>query len=323
MRQVETSAGATTMARGTTALVLVPTFRRPAMLARTLASLAEQQTAVGFEVIIVDNDAARFEGLAVSASAFAASRIAGIALQEPRQGNCHAINAALQAALQRGGGIRHILMIDDDEIADPGWLQSMVEAAERSGVDIVGGPVYPTFPPGTRRAVATHPVFHPAYSVSGTVPVIYGSGNFLIRRDALARLEPPYFDARFNFLGGGDTDFFQRCRQSGLTFWWAAEARIAEEVPASRIATAWILRRGLRIGAINSLLDRRARPGAAGRAIVEGKTAAIIAMSAWRALASLAKGRGLLQAAHPVAIALGRLLASLGIETEQYKAGPH
>jgi GT2 family glycosyltransferase len=300
----------------------VPTFRRRDMLTRTLASLAEQQTVVPYEVIVVDNDAVISEGMAVAASAFAGGRLAGTALLEPRQGNCHAINAALRAALRREGDVRYVMMIDDDEIADPAWLQTLVGAAERHGADIVGGPVHPMFPPGTPRAIATHPVFQPAYTASGAVPMIYGSGNFLIRRDALSRLAQPCFDIRFNFLGGGDTDFFRRCRQAGLISWWADGARIAEEVPASRIATAWILRRGLRIGAINSLLDRRGTSNWAGRARVEVKTAMIIALSLWRAMRSIAAGRGLLQAAHPVAIAMGRLLASLGVETEQYRAGP-
>ena len=37
------------------------------------------------------------------------------------------------------------LMIDDDEIASPDWLERMLRAAEATGADIVGGPVLPHF----------------------------------------------------------------------------------------------------------------------------------------------------------------------------------
>src|SRR5207244_161899 len=133
-------------------------------------------------------------------------------------------------------------MIDDDEIASPGWLQGLIDAAGQSGADVVGGPVWPVFAVPVSRGIATHPVFQPAFIRSGAVPMIYGSGNFLIRQAALDRLAQPEFDTRFNFLGGGDTDFFTRCRHAGLRFHWASEARIEETVPAARTEPRWILR---------------------------------------------------------------------------------
>ena len=69
-----------------------------------------------------------------------------------------------------------------------------------------------------------HPAFAPAYDTSGPVPVIYGCGNCLIRRSVFERVGAPAFDLRFNFLGGGDTDFFYRCLRLGLQFHWVAEA---------------------------------------------------------------------------------------------------
>ena len=68
--------------------------------------------------------------------------------------------------------------------------------------------------------------------------MIYGCGNCLITRAVFERLGDPAFDLRFNFLGGGDTDFFVRCRQAGMKFHWAAEALITETVPPSRTSPA-------------------------------------------------------------------------------------
>ena len=64
---------------------------------------------------------------------------------EPRQGNCHAINAAFETALATFPAATNFLMIDDDEIASPDWLERMVRAAEATGADVVGGPVLPKF----------------------------------------------------------------------------------------------------------------------------------------------------------------------------------
>ena len=64
---------------------------------------------------------------------------------EPRQGNCHAINAAFETALATFPAAAHFLMIDDDEIASADWLERMVRAAETTGADVVGGPVFPNF----------------------------------------------------------------------------------------------------------------------------------------------------------------------------------
>ena len=149
-------------------------------------------------------------------------------------------------------------MIDDDEIASPDWLELMVRAAETTGADLVGGPVLPDFDDEGKRGLRRHPAFRPAYDTSGPVPVIYGCGNCLITRPVFARLADPAFDLRFNFLGGGDTDFFVRCRQAGMKFHWAAEAVISETVPESRTSPGWLALRGLRIGAINYHIEVKA-----------------------------------------------------------------
>lgn len=302
------------------AVVCVPTYRRPAMLAQTLASLAAQRTIRPFRVVIVDNDATAQAGLALAEQALAAGPLRGVALVQPRQGNCHAINAALAAARANFPDAPYLLMIDDDETATPGWIEELVACAERTGADIVGGPVHPRFNPQPRPAIASHPVFWPSYDATGPVPMIHGSGNFLIRQAALARLADPTFHERFNHLGGGDLDFFSRCRRAGLRFHWNNDARIAETVPVARQQVPWILRRGLRIGAINYRVDRRAAASRAATLRVHVKNLALIPVSLKRSALLLVGGKGLLQASHPTIVAAGRLLASVGIEPRPYRA---
>ncbi|MEO7224022.1 MAG: glycosyltransferase [Devosia sp.] len=299
------------------AIVVVPTFRRPAMLRDTLASLAAQQTAVPFAVLVVENDAAGLAGQNAAFEVSARHKLNAVTIIEPEQGNVHAINAGFAAALERFPSASYFLMIDDDEIASPLWLARMVEAADRSGAGIVGGPVNPEFEPNIAAGMRAHPVFWPISASTGPLPMIYGSGNCLIRRTVFEQLGLPAFDVGFNFLGGGDTDFFTRARNAGVSFYWQADALITEVVPVARTQPRWVFKRGLRIGAINRRIDRKSKAAIP----VLAKDAAILALSPFRFLRELVRSRSLLLALHPVNVALGRLLSIGGIETSQYRAG--
>jgi GT2 family glycosyltransferase len=290
-----------------------------------LQSLVDQTATTRFAVVVVDNDPAGMAGVPIANAFLSNGLLEGLCLVEAQPGNCHACNRAFREARLRFPLASYILMIDDDEVADPDWLGRMVAACRETNVDIVGGPVAPHFPDGAPDAITRHPVYWPAYNQSGPVPMIYGSGNFLIRRQAFERLSHPEFDLRYNFLGGGDTDFFTRCRRAGLTFYWEQAARILETVPSDRLRAAWILRRGLRIGAINFHIDEASSRSILGRARLIAKNGVLLPVSAFRSLRLLARGKPALVSAHPMVVAIGRLMAWLGIEPEQYRftqAGP-
>ena len=91
---------------------------------------------------------------------------------EKRQGNCQAINAAFETAQALFPAATRFLMIDDDEIASPDWLELMVRTAEATGADVVGGPVLPVFDDDSQPWLARHPAFCPAYDYTGAVPLI-------------------------------------------------------------------------------------------------------------------------------------------------------
>jgi GT2 family glycosyltransferase len=211
-------------------------------------------------------------------------------------------------------------MIDDDEIASEHWLERMVRAAEATCADVVGGPVLQRFDDDTKRGLQRHPAFRPAYDASGPVPIIYGCGNCLIKRSVFDKLGSPPFDARFNFLGGGDVDFFTRCRESGMKFHWVAEAVIVETVPDARTRTSWIALRGLRIGAINYHVQRKVARTPWLRARLVAKVLALLPLSLFRAIRLFLTEHKALIALHPIIVAAGGLLAAIGIEPQPYKA---
>ena len=302
------------------AVVCLLTFRRPDLLRQTLFSLVSQVGAPPFAVVVVENDAAGRAGAAIASEFIAGGRLGGVCVVEPAPGNCRAANRAFVEARTRFPDAAYVLMLDDDEIADPHWLARMIAAAVAEDVDIVGGPVLPRFPAGASPALEAHPIYWPAYTRSGRVPMIYGSGNFLIRTRAYAKLANPDFHLRYNFLGGGDTEFFARCRRAGLTFYWAQDARIDEVVPPERLRPGWILRRGLRIGAINYHVEMSAAVSWLGRVRPKAKSAAIFPLAIFRSARLVLAGHSPLVAIHPVIIACGRVLAAFGVEPEQYRA---
>ena len=176
----------------------------------------------------------------------AAAASAGCLYRLDAAGFEDAITAAFETALATFPVATRFLMVDDDEIASPDGLELMVRASEVTGADLVGGPVLPNFDDEMKRGLFRHPAFRPAYDRSGPVPVIYGCGNCLLTRPVFAMLANPTFDLRFNFLGGGDADFFMRCYRAGMKFHWVAEAVITETVPRSRTNLGWLAWRGLR-----------------------------------------------------------------------------
>jgi GT2 family glycosyltransferase len=262
----------------------------------------------------------RREGVPIAIEFFWTGDVPGLCILEPRQGNCHAINAAFETALTTFPAATKLLMIDDDEIASPEWLERMVGAAEATGADLVGGPVLPDFDDDLKRGLRRHPAFRPAYDESGPVPIIYGCGNCLITRRVFERLADPAFDLKFNFLGGGDTDFFVRCRQAGMQFHWAADAVITETVPHSRTNPRWLMVRGLRIGAINYHIEVKAARTPVARARLLAKMLAMLPLSLFRAGRLVATEHKALIALHPMTVAVGSALAAIGIEPQPYKA---
>ncbi len=302
------------------AVICIPTFRRPEGVARTLQSLLAQKGDVRFAVVVVENDAENQVGAASALKLLDGSGIPSLVVIETRQGNCHAINRAFTEARERFASAQHFLMIDDDEIASPEWLAQMVSTANRTGARIIGGPVIRQFDVPVSEAVSLHPLYGFISGPTRQVPVIHGTGNCLIHRDVFTRLEPMLFDVAFNFLGGGDMDFFARCRTAGFIFWWCEEAVIHETVAVERTKPRWIMRRSIRTGSINYVIDSKRMAGPAVVAKLQAKNVVSLGLSIFKAIGLLVRTRHLLPATHPILMSIGRITASFGFLPVPYKA---
>lgn len=302
------------------AVVTVPTFKRPDLVMETMESLQKQKTDRRFAIIVMDNDAEKREGSEAVKPLFDGGDLTGIVLIAHNRGNCQAYNAGWETAVAYFPNFKHLLVIDDDEVADPNWLEQMCATAERFGVDVVGGPQLPVFTDPQHEGWARHPIFTPHYDSTGVVPVLYSSGNLLVSRKVLTEMPTPYFDLKFNFMGGGDSDLLSRIIQKGFRLAWCQEAVVSEVVPARRLEADWIRNRSLRNGVISTLVEKRKRADEPlGNVRVVAKSLALLAASAPRGLLKLLRTGSLSIALYPVYIAIGRILAEFGYANEQYR----
>lgn len=307
-------------ARTIDVVVTLPTFRRPRQLTETLDSLRAQTTTRRFAVVVMENDGDGREGADAATAWLETADLPVVVIIAHERGNCCAYNAGWQVALETFPNLTHVAVIDDDEVADPEWLDALCSTAQNLGVDIVGGPQVPVFSGGAQERYAGHPVFAPPYALTGPVSALFSSGNLLVSRAVLDAMERPFLDLRFNFMGGGDADFLSRAAQRGFRLGWATEAIVRETVPARRLEWDWIRARSLRNGVISTLVEKRKRAGTplAG-AKVFAKSLALLVASPLRGLVRLIRTGSLSTGLYPVYVAAGRVLAEFGYANEQYR----
>jgi len=301
-------------------VVTLPTFKRPDHLLKTLSSLKAQVTARRFAIVVMENDADKREGAEAAKALFESGEYRGLLIVAHDRGNCNAYNAGWLTALKAFPNFSSLLVIDDDEVADPNWLENMCRTRETYGVDFVGGPQLPVFAKPEHAVWSTHPVFSPHHTRTGRVPIIYSSGNLLVGGNVLAAMPFPFLDLAFNFMGGGDSDFISRSVVKGFTIAWCAEAPVYETIPARRVEANWIRARALRNGVISTLIEKRKRAGEPFGAVKTVlKSLALLAVSPLRAAVMVARTGSLSIGAYQVYVGLGRVLAEFGYSNEQYR----
>lgn len=229
--------------------VCIPTYKRPALLRKCLESLKNQQFhGFSFSVAIIDNDT---EGSAKeTVDEWRRSFLGSTKYEvEPIRNISLTRNRAI--AIASGD---FIAFIDDDEYAEPSWLQELFETYNKVACDGVLGPVKPSYdPPAPRWLIASGLCDRESFP-SGTIIRLskyLRTGNVLLDRRILSKGEGP-FDPRFGRTGGEDVDFFSRMLLEGRVFIWCNEARVYEAVPKERQTLKYFVKRSLARGASSS-----------------------------------------------------------------------
>jgi glycosyltransferase involved in cell wall biosynthesis len=297
----------------------VPTFRRPNGLRKLLAHVAQLNYDGRVEVIVVDNDGDARAGAAVVRELAPTFRFPLTCIVEARRGHTYAYNTAFARACRVTPALDYVAVLDDDEYPDPDWLAEMVGVALQCRAEIVGGPVFPVFD-APDHWLARSGVYAPTRYLTGPVPMIYGAGSMLIRRDTLELYLDEPFKHDYAFTGGGDEEFFYRCREDGRSFAWADEAHVFETMPLSRTTVGYVLRRRFRKGTGATRVERMAARNVIGTTARWCKGLGLIG-SAILTLPITAFGgrRGIMHSLTLGARGAGRIAAEFGILYEEYR----
>ncbi|MDI6854249.1 MAG: glycosyltransferase family A protein [Deltaproteobacteria bacterium] len=214
--------------------IVVPTFNRAGMLRHALESLVSQETADAFtfEIVVVDDGSSDGTAAVIRETVDNHPTVSWQYIYQEHAGFSAALNRGLAAA--RGPWLT---FFDDDQLADPRWLDGLYQTALDKGVDCVDGavalelPDNPPFYPGPRtRAFFGEKLFSknpgPRF-----LKDYKGTGNLLIKRSLI--IEAGGFDT--NLSACEDTDLFWRLEKLGISAWFAPGALIRHIVPAVRL----------------------------------------------------------------------------------------
>jgi len=232
--------------------VLICTYNRAALLARTLDSLAlsEVSPALRWEVIVVDNNSTDETPAVVRA------RVAGFPCPlrlvfELSQGKSHALNTGITAS-----AARVIVFTDDDVWAPPAWLAAGVEPLiARRDIEYTGGPVFPMWEVEPPAWIDGDPglLWGPIALVDyGREPFIFEDRrriamgvNMAVCRSLIERVggfHPALERRGATLMGQGQAEFFFRTRAAGARGLYVPGMWLKHHVPASRLTRSYYRR---------------------------------------------------------------------------------
>ena len=250
--------------------VVVPTYNRELLLARTLDSLRHQRAgSVRYEVIVVDNNST--DGTRRVVEEFASRWPAVRYFLEPRRGVSHARNTGIAAARAP-----IVAFLDDDVEADPAWVDTIKRTFDdHPGIDCIGGKIearWATPPPAWLTPMHWGPVALQAEK--GTTPYVDAehaspclmTANFASRRAALDEVggfSPDY-------LRDEDRELQLRLWDAGKHGLYVGTIAVTTEVPRERMTKAYHRSCHWRVGGMHARMRYRDRLDRDGRLLPQG-----------------------------------------------------
>jgi len=195
--------------------VVVPTRDRARYLDVTLSSLADQDFAEPYEVIVVD------DGSSDSTRDVIARHGVRSLIHDPPRGPNAARNEGARVA-----EADLIALVDDDVFAPPGWLRALVEGARRHpDAAAFGGPIRARFEGPAPRSCGREqpPVTTLDLGAADVETELVWSANMLLRRSALELAGD--FDESLP-TGGDEEEWLRRLGDRGGRVVYIADAAI-------------------------------------------------------------------------------------------------
>ncbi|MFQ5965156.1 MAG: glycosyltransferase family 2 protein [Candidatus Scalinduaceae bacterium] len=223
--------------------ICIATYKRPKLLKDLLNSLVAQVISedVGLEIIIVDNDPAG-SGESVYKKFSNTKQFEFLYFIQPIKN----ISLTRNMAVKKATG-EYILFIDDDEVASPEWVTTLLKTIKDFDADGVFGRVISNVNNKASEWIKRNYLFNRPSSATGTEAISTRTGNCIVKASLLKGVPGP-FDPTYGLTGGSDSHLFYSLRQKGAKFVNCYEAWVSEFVPPERTRISWLLRRAFRKG---------------------------------------------------------------------------
>ena len=223
--------------------VCICTYRRPSVVDTVNSLLAQRGVPLSqFEIIVADDDPGRgaLEGIRYIAQS---GRVSLQYVESAARNISACRNCCLESAKANW-----IAFIDDDQIAEPDWLQEMISTAAKFKADAVQCYVRGIYPPETPDWMKAGGAYTYDYGPTGTELQSAATSGILFRRD-LAGSRELLFEKRSG-LQVEDADFFIRYIALGGKIVSCREAVANEVVPVGRVTPTYLRRKCRRHGHI-------------------------------------------------------------------------
>lgn len=307
--------------------VAIPTFRRPAELARLLPLVVAQIDGLeadglpGYsaEVLVVDNDDQRSGEPVVSVVGRPDVRY----VVEPEPGIAAVRNRILDEADRSAA----VVMIDDDESPAPGWLASLLRTWQDERAALVAGRVVPEYDGELSPWLAAGGFFQRRNLPTGSVITAAAAGNLLLDI-ARVREAGVRFDSAFGLSGGEDSLFSRRLNRRRARLVWCADSVAIDHVPAARMTPRYVLARARNHGNIHARIDVELSTGRLGRLRAGARRAVLASVlvaagaGRWAAGLVLRSLRHRARGARMFMRGVGMLAAVVGVAHQEYARVP-
>lgn len=142
-----------------------------------------------------------------------------------------------------------VATIDDDEVADPSWLQELHRGLTAYDADAVFGPVHASFVEPPPQWIVDGGFFdYKPIPTGEPVPLeSTRTSNVMIKRSAMPD-DGDVFDLKLGLTGGEDLDLFRRMQGNGARMVAVASAVVHETIPVQRARMKWLAARWFRYG---------------------------------------------------------------------------
>ena len=231
------------------ASVIVCTYNRAESLGKTLSALCAQEVApaVGWEIVIVDNNSRDDTPNVVRRVAASCAHRRIRYLFEPRQGLSYARNTGIREAQ---GDV--LLFTDDDVRPAPDWLRKVLDGLVTHDAHACGGYIAPDWEAPPPRWLTNR--FHgflavrtdrtDTYRITSAAEAPFGA-NMAVRRrvfDDIGMFDTERGRKADVLSGGEDIELFERILAAGYRVMFFGDASVHHRVEAFRLTKSYLRR---------------------------------------------------------------------------------